>query len=58
MLGPIYSKLLVSTNHIARYQEFGLSTLHTKGQSPEAVALQNAYMAIFFYQGDGLSEEV
>jgi hypothetical protein len=25
--------LLISTNQIARFQEFSLSTLHTKGQS-------------------------
>jgi hypothetical protein len=46
------------TNQIARSQEFGLSTLHTRLQSPKAVALQNAYMAVLFYQGDGLSKEV
>ena len=27
---------------------FGLSTLHTKGKSPKAVAFQNAYMATLF----------
>jgi hypothetical protein len=37
---------------------FGLSTLHTGGQSPKAVALQNTYMAIFVDQGDGFSKEV
>jgi hypothetical protein len=35
----------------AQNQEFALSTLHTKGQSPKAVALQNAYMATLFDQG-------
>jgi hypothetical protein len=37
---------LISTNQIARNLEFGLSTLHTKGQSPKAVAILSAYMAI------------
>ena len=49
-LGPLYTK-------IARNQEFGLSTLHTKGQS-QGLALQNAYMATLFDQGDGLLKEV
>jgi hypothetical protein len=30
-----YGQRLISTNHIARNQEFGLSTLHTRGQSPK-----------------------
>ena len=47
-----------STNQIARNEEFSLSTLHTRGQSPKAITLQNAYMAILFDQGDGLSKEV
>ena len=34
------------------------STLHTKGQSPKAIVLQNAYMTILFDQGNGLSKEV
>ena len=49
----------ISTNQIARNQEFGMSTLHTKGQTPKAVVLQNAYMAFKKKnQGDGLSNEV
>jgi hypothetical protein len=52
-------RLLFSTSQIARNQEFSLLTFHTRGQSPEAFALQNAHMAVlFFYQGDGLSKEV
>ena len=43
----------VFINHIVRNQAFGLSTLHTKGQSPKPVVLQDAYMAIFFDQGVG-----
>jgi len=34
-------RLLVFTNEIARIQEFDLSTLHTKGQSPSSVLLYN-----------------
>jgi hypothetical protein len=37
-------------------QEFGLSTLHTRGQSPKAVTLQNAQMALFFDQGNRFSK--
>jgi hypothetical protein len=38
------------TNQIIRNQEFGLSTLHTRGgQSFKAIALQNAYIAIPFF---------
>jgi hypothetical protein len=29
-------RLSISTNQVARKQEFGLSTLHTRGQSPKA----------------------
>ena len=36
----------------------GLLTLRTRGQSPQDSVLQNAYMAIAFDQGDGLSKEV
>jgi hypothetical protein len=32
-----------------------LNPFHNSGQSPKAIVLQNAYMAIFFDQGDGLS---
>jgi len=39
-------------------EEFGLSTLHTRGQSIKAIALQNAYIVVLFYQSDGLSKEV
>jgi hypothetical protein len=48
----------ISTNQSARNHEFGLSTLHTRGQSPKAIALQNAYMAILFIQYDELLKEV
>ena len=41
-------RLSISTNHIARNQQFGSLTLHNGGQNPKAVALQNAHMAIFF----------
>jgi hypothetical protein len=47
-----------STNQIARNQDLGLSTLHTRGQSPKAVSLQNAYMEILLDVGNGLSKEV
>jgi len=50
------------TNQIARNQEFGLSILYTRGQSPHVVALQNAYMVVLFDsnfdQSDQLSKEV
>jgi hypothetical protein len=48
----------ISTNPSASNQQFGLSTLHTRGQSPKATALQNAYMAVFVDHGDGFSKEV
>jgi hypothetical protein len=57
-LWPKVERLSISTNKIARNQEFSLSTLHTRGQSPKAIALQNAYMAILSNQGDKLSKEV
>jgi hypothetical protein len=47
--------------HQPRLQESQYSASQpftTRGQSPKAVALQNAYMAILCDQGDGLSEEV
>ena len=53
-LWPKVERPSVSTNQIARNHGFGLSTLHTRGQSPKAVDLQNAYMATLFDQGDGL----
>ena len=31
---------------------------HTRGPSPKAVALKNAYMAVLFDQDNGLSKEV
>ena len=40
------------------FQEFNLLTLDTRGQSPKPAALQNAYVAILFNQGDGLPKEV
>ena len=40
--------LSIFTNHIVRNQEFSLLTLHTRGQSPKVVALQNVHMAVFF----------
>ncbi len=55
-LWPKVERPLISTNQIARNHGFGLSTLHTRGQSPKAVALQNAYMATLFDQGEGLSK--
>jgi hypothetical protein len=57
-LWPKVKRLPISTIDIARNQEFDFSILHTRGQSPKAIALQNAYIAILFYQGDGLSKEV
>jgi hypothetical protein len=56
-LWPKVKRPLIFTNQIARNQEFGLSTLHTRSQSPKVVALQNAYMAILFDEGDGLSKK-
>jgi hypothetical protein len=41
-LCPEVKKLSISTNMIARNQEFDLSTLHTRGQSSKAAVLQNA----------------
>jgi hypothetical protein len=49
---------LISTNQIARNQEFSLSTLHTQSQSPKAITFPNAYMAVRFDQDDKLSKEV
>jgi hypothetical protein len=48
-------RLSISTNQIARNQEFSLST-HTRGQSPKGVALQIAYMSILFDQGETNSQ--
>jgi hypothetical protein len=56
-LWPEVERPSFSTNQIARNQDYGLSTLHIRGQSPKAVAFQNARMAIFFDQGDGLLKE-
>jgi len=43
-------------------KKFGFSTLHVRGQSSKAVALQNAYMVVFFDrsfdQSDGFLKEV
>jgi hypothetical protein len=47
-LWPKAERLSIPTNQIARNQEFSLSTLHTRGQSPKVVALQNAYMGNTF----------
>jgi hypothetical protein len=41
-LWPKVKRPSISTSHIARNQEFGLSTLHTRGQSPKAVGIENA----------------
>jgi len=35
---------------ITRNQVFGLSTLHTRDQSPKTITLQNAFIKIFFNQ--------
>jgi len=35
-------------HQIERNQELGLSTFHTRGQSPNVVPFQNAYMAVLF----------
>ena len=52
----------LTTNEIARNREFSLLTLHihrfVRGQSLKVVTLQNAYMAILFDKGKGLSKEV
>jgi hypothetical protein len=45
---PKVKRPWISTNHIARNQEFSLLTLHIRGRSLKIVAFQNAYMAIFF----------
>jgi hypothetical protein len=45
-------------NQIARNQEFNLSILYTRGQSPKVVALQNVHMVVLFDQGNILSKEV
>ena len=62
-LGPLHimangKKSSMNTNQTTRNQQVGLSALDTRGQGPKAVVLQNLRMAIFFYQGDGLSREV
>ena len=41
-------RLSIPTNQIAKNREFGLPTLRNLGQSPKAVPLPNAYMAMFF----------
>ena len=51
-------RLLIFTNLMTRNQEFGLSTLHTRGQSLKAIAIYNAYMVVLFDQGDKLLKEV
>ena len=56
-LWPKVERPSISTNQIVRNRAFNLSTLHTKGQCPKVVALQNAYMTILFDQGDGLLKE-
>ena len=53
-LWPKVERPSIFTNQIARNHGFGLSTLHSRGQSPTAVTLQNAYVAVLFDQGDGL----
>jgi hypothetical protein len=57
-LWPKVERLSISTNQIAGNEEFGLSTLHSRGQSPEVAALRNTYMAILLDQGNELSKEV
>jgi hypothetical protein len=59
-LWPKVERPSISTNLVARNQEFSLSTLHTKGESPKpkAVTMFNAYMAILFDKGNELSKEV
>jgi hypothetical protein len=47
ILGPLHNvaegqEAVESTNQIARNQEYGPSSLHIRGQSPKAIALQNA----------------
>jgi len=46
LLGPLtlwsnVEKSTISTNQIAKNQEFNLSTLHTKGQSPKVIVLHS-----------------
>jgi hypothetical protein len=48
-------KIVDSTNHIARNQEFGLSTLHTKAKVQR---LSQFKMLTFFYEDEGLSKKV
>ena len=55
---PKVKRPSIFTDQIARNHEIGLSTLHTRRQVPKTVAIQNAYVAILFDQGDGLSKEV
>ena len=57
-LWPKVERPSVSTNQISRNQEFGLSTLHTRGQSPKSVALFLPTWQHFFDQSDGLSKGV
>ena len=57
-LWPKVERPSVSTNQISRNQEFGLSTLHTRGRSPKSVALFLPTWQHFFDQSDGLSKGV
>ena len=57
-LWPKVERPSISTNQISRNQEFGLSTLHTRGRSPKSVALFLPTWQHFFDQSDGLSKGV
>ena len=57
-LWPKVERPSVSTNQISRNQEFGLSTLHTRGRSPKSVAFFLPTWQHFFDQSDGLSKGV
>ena len=46
LLWPKVERPSVSTTQIATNQDFGLSTLRTRGQSQKAVAIWNVYMAV------------
>ena len=46
LLWPKVERPSVSTTQIATNQDFGLSTLRTRGQSRKAVAIWNVYMAV------------
>jgi len=48
----------VEKSLMARNQEFGLSTVHSRSQSLKVVALKNVHMGALCDQSDGVVKEV